>query len=126
EDAGVELRCNARVAAVGRADTARWAVEVDGATLTCDQLIVAGSPKLADTLLGPVLGGPRFASGARPLAVACLDLGLRGAWPGPGLIFDLDEPIYLSVHSAFAAVAPREHSLVSLAWYRRDCDADIP
>lgn len=124
--ANVELRFDAGVRAVGRADTARWAVELDDRTITCEQLITAGSPTLADSLLAPLLGGPRFAASTQPITAACLDLGLRGEWPGPGAIFDLDEPIYLSVHSNFADVAPAGHSLVSLAWYRRACDADVP
>jgi phytoene dehydrogenase-like protein len=124
--AGVELRFDARVHAVGRSDVARWAVELDDRTIACEQLIVAGSPTLADTLLGPLLGGPRFAAGTQPITAACLDLGLRGAWPGPGLIFDLDEPIYMSVHSNVADLAPAGHTLVSFAWYRRACDAPTP
>ena len=124
--AKVELRCDARVRAVGRADTARWAVELDDRTLSCEQLILAGSPTMADSLLAPLLGGPRFAASTRPITAACLDLGLRGEWPGPMAILDIDEPIYLSVHSNVAALAPAGHSLVSLAWYRRACDEQTP
>src|SRR5690606_10225783 len=124
--AGVELRYDARVTSVGRSDTSRWAVQLSDRTLACEQLVVAGSPALADSLLGPVLGGPRFAAGTRPLRLAALDIGLRGPWPGPAAVFNLDEPIYLSQFSKFAAVAPEGHSLLSLAWYRRDCDDEIP
>lgn len=124
--AGVELRFGAKVGAVGRADTARWAVEVDGHALTCDHLIVAGSPQLADRLLADLLNGPRFGAGTRPLTTACLDLGLRGEWPGPSFAINLDEPIYPSVPSRTAALAPAGHTLVSLVWYRRDCDAETP
>jgi phytoene dehydrogenase-like protein len=123
--ASVELRFDARVQAVGRSDVARWAVELDDRTIACEHLIIAGSPTAADTLLGPLLGGPRFASNTQPITAACLDLGLR-EWPGPGVIFDLDEPIYMSVHSNVAALAPAGHSLVSFAWYRRACDAQTP
>jgi phytoene dehydrogenase-like protein len=123
--AGVDLRLRTRVGAIARADTARWAVEVDGRSVACEHIIVAGSPTLADALYGPLLGR-RFAGGTSPITAACLDLGLRGEWPGPSFVLDLDEPIYLSVHSRVAELAPAGHTLVSLAWYRRACDADTP
>lgn len=123
--AGVELCCDAGVRAIGRADTARWAVELDERTIACEQLILAASPTLADSLLAPLLGGPRLAAATQPITAACLDLGLRGDWPGPRFVLDLDEPIYVSVHSDVAALAPAGHTLVSLAWYRRACDVGL-
>lgn len=125
-EAEVELRFDAGVRALGRADAARWAVELDEGTIACEQLILAGSPTLADRLLGPLLGGSGFAANTQPITAACLELGLRGAWPGPTAILNLDEPIYLSVHSNVAALAPAGHTLVSLAWYRRACDQHTP
>jgi phytoene dehydrogenase-like protein len=123
--AGVEFRFGARVEAIARADRARWAVLVDGTTIPCSDVVIAGSPHMADTLLGPVLGSTGFAAAARPCTAAVLDLGLRGDWPGPRFLIDLDEPIYLSVHSDAAAVAPPGHTLLSLIWYRRS-DDELP
>jgi phytoene dehydrogenase-like protein len=116
--AGVEFRFGARVEAIARADHARWAVQVDGSAIPCANVVIANSPKGADKLLTPVLGQSRFAAAARPCTAAVLDLGLRGAWPGPRFALDLDQPIYLSVHSDAAAVAPAGHTLLSLIWYR--------
>lgn len=124
--AGVELVCDARVTSVGRSDGSRWAVQLDDRTLRCEHVVVAGSPALADALLGPVLGGPRFAAGTRPLRLASLDLGIRGPWSGPAAVFNLDEPILFSLVSQFAAVAPEGHSLLALAWYRREGDDEVP
>jgi phytoene dehydrogenase-like protein len=117
--AGVELRFGAPVEAIARADTARWAVQVDGGVIPCTDVVIAGSPRVADRLLGPVLGQTSFAAATRPSTAAVLDLGLRGEWPGPRFALALDEPIYQSVHSDAAAVAPAGHTLLSLVWYRR-------
>lgn len=116
--AGVELRFGTHVDAIARADDARRAVAVGDAVIRCHDVIVAASPSVADKLLEPVFGRLGLAAAARPCKVACLDLALRGDWPGPRFVLDLDEPIYLSVHSDTAALAPEGHTLVSLAWYR--------
>lgn len=117
--AGVEFRFGARVEAIARADQARWAVQVDGAMIPCTDVVIASSPRVADKLLTVALGPTDFASSARSCTAAVLDLGLRGEWPGPRFVLNLDEPIYLSVHSDAAALAPAGHTLLSLVWYRR-------
>jgi phytoene dehydrogenase-like protein len=117
--AGVEFRFGARVEAIARADQARWAVQVDDGIIPCADVVIASSPRVADKLLTPVLGPTDLAAAARPCTAAVLDLGLRGEWPGPRFAINLDEPIYLSVHSDVAAVAPAGHTLLSLIWYRR-------
>jgi phytoene dehydrogenase-like protein len=120
--AGVELRFGARVEAIARADQARWAVQVDGGVIPCTDVVIANSPGMADKLLAPVLGHSQLAAAARPCTAAVLDLGLRGEWPGPRFAINLDAPIYLSVHSDAAVVAPAGHTLLSLIWYRRHDD----
>jgi phytoene dehydrogenase-like protein len=119
--AGVEFRFGAPVEAIARADHARWAVQVDGSAIPCADVVIASSPRVADTLLGSsgLTANHGLATAAQPCKAACLDLGLRGEWPGPRFLLDIDEPIYLSVHSDVAAVAPAGHTLLSLIWYRR-------
>jgi phytoene dehydrogenase-like protein len=117
--AGVEFRFGARVEAIARADHARWAVQVDRGVIPCTDVVLASNPRAADKLLAPVLGQTNFAGAARPSTAAVLDLGLRGEWPGPRFALDLDNPIYISVHSDAAKVAPAGHTLLSLIWYRR-------
>jgi phytoene dehydrogenase-like protein len=116
--AGVELRLGARVEAIAHADHARWAVQVDGAAIPCSDVVIASSPRVADALL-PADRRLGWAASARPSTAAVLDLGLRGEWPGPRFVLNLDEPIYLSVQSDAAALAPDGHTLLSLIWYRR-------
>lgn len=116
--AGVEFRFGSRTEAIARADQSRWAVQVDGSVIPCEHVVLAASPSVADGLLAPILGRSTFAATARPCTAAVFDLGLRGEWPGPRFVVDLDEPIYLSVHSDAATVAPPGHTLLSLIWYR--------
>jgi phytoene dehydrogenase-like protein len=118
-ESGVELRLGAKVEALRRADTARWAVQLERSMIFCDEVVLAGSPAMVDALLPPSPARASFVANTHPCRAAVLDLGLRGEWPGPGFLIDLDEPIYLSVHSEVAELAPPGHTLVSLLWYRR-------
>lgn len=122
--AGVELRLDARVEAIAHAEHARWAVQVEGDVIPCLDVVIASSPRVADALL-PADRRFGWMTSARPCTAAVLDLGLRGEWPGPRFALNLDEPIYLSVHSDAAAVAPAGHTLLSLIWYRRS-DDELP
>jgi hypothetical protein len=53
-----------------------------------------------------------------PVRAACLDLGLRRL-PRESALFamDLDQPLYLSVHSASAQLAPQGSALVHIVRY---------
>jgi phytoene dehydrogenase-like protein len=115
--AGVELRLGARVEAIGRAEHARWAVQVDGSAIPCSDVVIASSPHVADALL-PADRRFGLEASTRSSTAAVLDLGLRGEWPGPRFALNLDEPIYMSVQSDAAAVAPAGDTLLSLIWYR--------
>lgn len=124
EDAGGELCLGVRVEGVEQRE-AGWAVHVDGEVIACDELILAGSPALADGLLAELPGLGGYAERCRPIHACCLELGLRGPWTTPGLGLGLDDPIYLSAHSLTAELAPSEGCTVSLAWYRRERDGSL-
>jgi hypothetical protein len=51
-----------------------------------------------------------------PIEAACLDLGISGT-VDPPLLLGLDTPLYLSVHSPPADLAPTDHSTVHVARY---------
>ena len=123
--AGAALELAAKVEAIEPGTRRRWAVRLGERTIACDRLVVAGSPSLADRLLAPLGLAPAsgFAGATRPVRAACLDLGLRGRWPGPARILDLDRPVYVTESASVAAVAPPEHALLSGIWYRREVDA---
>lgn len=59
-----------------------------------------------------------WAAAARPVKAACLDLGL-GRLPDPRRLFvvGIDRPLYFSVHSASARLAPEGAALVHVAKY---------
>src|SRR6185437_3715434 len=116
--AGAQVRTGTRVEQVlidgGRATGVRLA---DGQTLSADAVLLATPPnEAAATLSDSGLTEPaRWARNAEPARVAVLDLCLRRL-PRPRRTFALgiDEPNYLSVHSAVAKLAPEGMALVSL------------
>jgi hypothetical protein len=60
-----------------------------------------------------------------PACVACLDLCLRKLPRGaPTVAFAVDRPLYYSVHSAVADLAPTGHALVHVMKYLRDNPED--
>ena len=103
------------------ADEAVRAVRLrDGARLSARAVILAIAPDEASPLVGRG-EHPAFARWAResiPVRAACLDVALRKL-PHPRRRFALgvDRPLYLSVHSAVAALAPAEGGLVHLIEY---------
>jgi phytoene dehydrogenase-like protein len=113
---GACLRSSCRVALVERGPPWR-ATLADGTALTARAVILAVSPAQA-TLLYPVLEDLRGTSDAVPAKVACLDIGLASL-PRSDILFALgvDRPLYFSVHSAAARLAPEGAALVHVLRY---------
>jgi phytoene dehydrogenase-like protein len=97
---GVEIRCGVPVNTIA------------GLNLDADGIILAVPPPTVETLTGA-----RFPN-LRPVRVACLDLGLSSL-PENAANFGLgiDRPLYYSVHSASADLAPSGSALIQLAKY---------
>jgi phytoene dehydrogenase-like protein len=95
---GVEIRCNTPVDSV--------------AELDADGIVLAVAPATVEKLVG--VSFLRL----RAVRVACLDLGLS-ALPEGAANFGLgvDRPLYYSVHSAAAKLAPEGSALVQMAKY---------
>jgi phytoene dehydrogenase-like protein len=95
---GVEIRCGARVDSL--------------AFLDADGIVLAVPPAAVEKLTGVAF--PNL----RPIRVACLDLGLS-ALPENAANFGLaiDRPLYYSVHSAAAQLAPEGSALIQMAKY---------
>jgi phytoene dehydrogenase-like protein len=95
---GVEIRCNAPLESIAFRDA--------------DGIILAVPPAAVETFTGV-----RFPN-LRPVRVAVLDLGL-GALPENAANFGLgiDQPLYYSVHSAAAKLAPEGSALIQMAKY---------
>ncbi|MEO8799877.1 MAG: FAD-dependent oxidoreductase, partial [Polyangiaceae bacterium] len=115
--AGAVVRTDAGVAAIEQRDGAWCATTKDGVVLAATTLVLATGPEAASRLLPS--GALRVAAHrARPARIACLDVGLR-TLPNPKATFALgvDQPLYFSVPSKTAAVAPDGCALVSTMKY---------
>jgi phytoene dehydrogenase-like protein len=88
---------------------------VEGARLPTETVILAVDPITAAELAGDA--GADWPN-AQPVTAACLDVALRSL-PRPKRIFALgiDNPLYISVHSAFSQLTPRGGALIHLVKY---------
>ena len=120
EAAGAEIVTGAKIEAVehdGRVKAVRLA---DGARLTAASVIIAAGPSDACALVerGDETALGAWARAAIPVKAACLEIALRRL-PQPRATFALgiDKPLYLSVHSATAKLAPAAGALLHVAKY---------
>jgi phytoene dehydrogenase-like protein len=105
---GVEIRCGQSVAHL--------------ATIEADGIVLAVSPASVESITGRKLP---LLQASRAARMACLDLGLRKLPDGSArVVFGLDQPLYLSVHSAVAKLAPAGAALVHVGKYLGSADAD--
>jgi len=126
QQAGVRLepsRCVKRVETAS--DRAAVCLD-DGSRIEAAAVIIATRPGAAVAMLG----GPSSTLGAwfantRPARVACLNIGLREQPNGVHrLTFGIDRPLYLSVHSEVARLAPDERAVVHVTKYLGDHCSD--
>ena len=95
---GVEIRCDSPVHSI--------------ADLDAEGIILAVPPAAVEKLTGIML------LNLRPVRVACLDLGLSSLPEGAATFgLGVDRPLYYSVHSAAAKLAPEGTALIQLAKY---------
>lgn len=117
-DAGATLRTGMRVEALER-DTARPVLRLaDGSRLPTSAVILAVEPHAARELLPGNDALKQWVRTAQPVRAAVLDLALeqlpRPEYP---VVIGVDRPLYLSVHSTVADLAPGDGALVHLAKY---------
>jgi phytoene dehydrogenase-like protein len=125
--AGVRIVTAARATTVERADVT-WRVRLaDGTAIDAQAAVVAGGPETAAALFTGTMQAvaQRWAAAAIPVRAACLDLGLSRL-PRPRATFALgiDRPLYLSVHSAVAALAPPGAAVIHVGKYLGSADSD--
>lgn len=127
---GVRIVAGRRVEAVEHDGRVRAVRLRDGARVPVAAAIVAAGPAEAAQLVPDVAALARNVRDAVPVRAACLDVAL-GSLPRPRARFALgiDEPLYFSVHSAVAQLAPAGGALVHVAKYlptdhRGDARAD--
>lgn len=129
EAAGARVVTGARVALIERNEAiARVRLE-DGSTLTPSAVIVAAGPKVAVELVerSHQTALRAWADDAIPVRAACLDIGLSHL-PDPNtrFVLGIDQPLYLSVHSTLARLAPEGGAMIHVAKYLAPDDAGDP
>jgi phytoene dehydrogenase-like protein len=114
---GARLQSRARVTSATR-NAEGWLVSLeDGAAVSCRVLVLATGPATARSLVSSE-DLAAWASRAVPAKAASLDVALS-TLPDPRATFALgvDRPLYLSVHSRTARLAPEGAALVSTMKY---------
>lgn len=117
---GVEIARGAKVEGVAHDGAVRGVALAGGERRDFDAVILALGPVEASALVDggahPFLA--RALAACLPVRAACLDLGLA-ALPKPKRTFalGLDRPLYYSVHSAAAKLAPDGGASIALARY---------
>ena len=105
---GVEIRLGEAVESLDEIKSA--AIHRAGSRI--DGVILAVPPAAVERLTG------RSLTGLQPARMACLDFGLRTLPAGAARVaFGVDQPLYLSVHSAAAKLAPAGAALVHVGKY---------
>jgi phytoene dehydrogenase-like protein len=114
--AGATVRPRARVTCA-IPSTHGWKVSLGDASLECRALVLATGPAAARSIVASEAIAA-WANRALPVRAACLDVALT-TLPRPRTTFALgvDRPLYLSVHSRSARVAPDGTALVSTMKY---------
>ncbi len=115
--AGAELQTEASVECLECDGVMKRARLSDGTAWDAQNVVLATDAPTARRLHS-ALNAAQSLAAARPIWVACLDLGLKRL-PSPSRTFVLgvDRPLYGSVHSASAALAPPGMALVQVMKY---------
>jgi phytoene dehydrogenase-like protein len=100
-------------------------VTTDGERIGADAVVLTTPPSVASVLAGASAQGlADFARAAMPVRAACLDLALsRLPVPSARFALGIDAPLYFSVHSAVAKLAPAGGALIHVAKYLAPDDA---
>lgn len=110
---GAELTPNARVSAPAERRGEAWCLAVGEREVLARTVIVAAGPTVVARTF-PALASPPL----EPLRAACLDVAL-GTVPRPQhrFVMGLDQPLYYSLHSAVARLAPAGQGVAHLLRY---------
>jgi phytoene dehydrogenase-like protein len=124
EAAGAVVADRSGVAELERCTEAPFRLRLTGGGwVTARSVVVATSPAEAAALLGSLAPETRgWRAAAVPVRVAALDLALRRL-PRPAATFALgiDQPLYASVHTAAARLAPEGGAVLHVARYLGAC-----
>jgi phytoene dehydrogenase-like protein len=90
---------------------------VDEREARFDAVVLAVDPRSAAKLVPEDAALSRVAANACKVHAACLDLRLEGVVRDTTVLFGVDEPVYVSMHSAAAKLAPEGVSVVHAMKY---------
>jgi phytoene dehydrogenase-like protein len=120
EASGVRMETRARVMGVERDPAVEGVRLAGGEHIRSSAVLLAVDPKTAASLVlgSEATGFGLAARDAAPARVACLDLALKRL-PEPEHLFaiGIDRPLYFSVHSAVARLAPAQGAVIHAARY---------
>jgi phytoene dehydrogenase-like protein len=122
---GVQIVRSAPVTEVLHDGAVRGVRVEDGQTIEATSVILAVPPTVARRLVPELLPAVTAGWHGVPARAACLDLGLvRLPKPVNTVAFGVDQPLYYSVHSATAALAPEGNAMVHVAKYLDPSEPD--
>jgi phytoene dehydrogenase-like protein len=130
ENLGTQVVSGARVAAVELSERAVKVIRLaDGRRFEVGSAILAVPPRQASALVNngmqAALAG--WAERAVPVRAASLDIGLRRlSRPDAWFAVGLDRPLYLSVHSKWARLAPEHGALIHVLRYHGPISPEGP
>ena len=117
EEAGVVMRARTAATAVEHDGAVHGVRLADGMRLAATAVVLATSPDVARSLTGSAVVRA-WADAVIPVRAACLDLALaRLPRPDARFALGMDVPLYFSVHSAAARLAPEGGALIHVARY---------
>lgn len=129
---GARIVSSARVASVDHTDRAQGVTLADGARQMAETVVLATGPRDVAALLPDLPSFGESLAALRPVRAACLDLALETLpRPDARIALGVDRPLYLSVHSSFASLAPTGGAVIHAAKYlsskedARDAEREI-
>ena len=126
---GAKVVTHARVAAIEASEERHTVRLTDGTAYQALAVVLAVDPQTASALVanGAHTDLNRWAAQAVPARVACFDVALRRL-PKPQHLYALgiDRPLYYSVHSAWAKLAPEGGALIHTMKYLDPSDPVTP
>ncbi|WP_437895907.1 phytoene desaturase family protein [Sorangium sp. So ce124] len=117
--AGVEILSGVRATQIAAEGGAVSAVDLaNGDRLGAGAVLIAASPRAVAALVPTSAALAAHAERAVPVRAACLDVALsRLPRARPGFVLGIDRPLYLSVHSDAARLAPAGGAVIHTAQY---------
>lgn len=118
EAAGAEILGATRVVAVEHGESIHGVRLADGTLHQARHVVLATTPHDAAALVPDCASLRAWSASNMAVSAACLDVALtRLPQPKSTFALGIDEPLYLSVHSAYARLAPQGGAVIHVAKY---------